>query len=93
LHHFTQGQEALNFLAALNEEEINRVIFLSDYELLHQDRNGLQIVEASGIKRAMLVTSYYSNPKIREATDRLGIRVLPKQMASIIPIYIDNDHN
>lgn len=92
LHHFTQGQEALDFLDALNEEEIDRVIFLSDFELLHQDRNGLQIVEASGIKHAMLVTSYYSNPKIREATDRLGIKVLPKQMASIIPIYIDSDH-
>jgi PAS domain S-box-containing protein len=93
LHHFTQGQDALNFFAALNEEETSRVIFLSDFELLHQERNGLQIVEASGIQRAMLVTSYYANPKIREATDRLGIKVLPKQMASIIPIYIDSDHS
>lgn len=92
LHHFTQGQDVLDFLGKLNQKEKNQVVFLSDYELLHQDRNGLEIVEASGIKDAILVTSYYSNPKIREATDRLGIKVLPKQMASIIPIYIDADH-
>ena len=93
LHHFTQGQEALNFLAALSQEEKSRVVFLSDYELLYQDKNGLEIVEASGIKRAILVTSYYSNPKIRKEADRLGIKVLPKQMASIIPIHIDTAQN
>jgi PAS domain S-box-containing protein len=89
LHHFIQGQEVLNFLASLNQEERNHVVFLSDYELLHQNRNGLQIIEASEIKGAMLVTSYYSNQKIREEADRLGIKVLPKQMASVIPIYVD----
>jgi signal transduction histidine kinase len=88
LHHFTQGRVTLDFLAALNQDERNRVIFLSDFELLHQDRNGLQIIEASKIQNAILVTSYYSNPAVREATDRLGIKVLPKQMASIIPIPI-----
>jgi len=90
IHHFTQGQQVLDFLATLSPEEKNRVIFLSDYELLHQSRNGLQIVEASEIKHPMLVTSYYSNPKIRAEIDRLGIKILPKQMASVIPIYIDS---
>jgi hypothetical protein len=34
IHHYTQGQEVLNFLDTLSQEEKNRVIFLSDYELL-----------------------------------------------------------
>lgn len=87
-HHFTQGQEALDFFATLSPEEKNHVVFLSDYELLHQSRNGLQIVEASKIKSAMLVISYYANPKIREEADRLGIKILPKQMASVVPIQV-----
>jgi hypothetical protein len=89
LHHFIQGQEVLDYLLTIRQEERKHVVFLSDYELLHQNRNGLQLIEASKIKGAMLVTSYYSNQKIREEADRLKIKVLPKQMASVIPIYIN----
>jgi hypothetical protein len=57
--------------------------------LLRQDKNGIQIIEASAIKYAMLVTSYYSNFKIIEKCDHLRVKVLPKQMASVIPIYMN----
>jgi signal transduction histidine kinase len=89
LYHFIQGQEILDFLTTLSQEEKNHVVFLSDYDLLHQDRNGLQIIEASGIKGATLVTSYYSNQKVRAEADRLGVRILPKLMAATIPVYMD----
>jgi len=92
IHHFTQGQETLNFLAGLSQQQKELVIFLSDYELLQQSKNGLEVVKESGIKHAMLVTSYYSNPKIREEANRLGIKILPKQMASIIPILFANEN-
>lgn len=92
IQHFRQGQEALDFLASLSQEQKDLVVFLSDYELLQQSRNGLEVVKESGIKRAMLVTSYYSKPQIREETDKLGIKILPKQMASIIPILFANEN-
>ena len=88
LHHFTLGQEALNFFGRLNPAEKERVFFLSDYELLHQDRNGLQIIEASQLKGATLVTSYYADPKVREIANKLNVKMLPKQMASVIPIDV-----
>lgn len=88
LQHFMQGQEALDFFEKFQPEEKNHVIFLSDYELLDQDRNGLQIMEASKIKDAILVTSYYSQPRLRDAATRLNVKILPKQMASIIPICL-----
>lgn len=88
IHHFTQGQKAFDFFEKLSSEEKNRVIFLSDYELLNQDRNGLQIIEASQINGAILVTSYYSNPKVRETAAKLNVNILPKQMASVIPIAL-----
>ena len=91
IHHFIQGQEALNFLAGLSQQQQELVIFLSDYELLQQRKNGLEVVKESGIKHAMLVTSYYFNPKIREEASRLEIKILPKQMASIIPILFANE--
>jgi hypothetical protein len=88
LHHFTQGGEALNFFKDLGVEEKKRVILLSDYELLNQVQNGLEIIRAIKITKAILVTSHYANPNLRNAASELGIKILPKQMASIIPINV-----
>lgn len=89
LHHFKQGQEALDFFSTLNPEAKNRVVFLSDYELLRQAKNGLQVIDESEIKNATLVTSYYANAQIRAKALPLGVKILPKQMASIVPIDVD----
>jgi PAS domain S-box-containing protein len=90
VHHFKQGQEALDFFSKLNSTEKDRVVFLSDFELLRQQKNGLQIIEESGIKNAVLVTSYYANSQIRDKAIQLGVKILPKQMASIVPIEMDD---
>lgn len=86
LHHFIQGQEALDFLGELSSQEKNHVLFLSDYELLYQSRDGLQIIEISQVTSAILVTSYYSHPQVRDIATQLNVKMLPKQMAAIIPI-------
>jgi hypothetical protein len=88
VHHFKQGQAVLDYLSKLTSLEKNRVIFLSDYELLGQNKNGLQIIEESDIKTTILVTSYYANLPIKEKAIQLGIKILPKQMASIIDICV-----
>ena len=89
VHHFQQGHEALDFFIRLSLEEKKRVVLLSDYELLRQAKNGLQIIEESGIKNATLVTSYYTNAQIRDKAMQLGVKILPKQMASIVPIEVE----
>jgi len=89
VHHFKQGQEALDFFKSLNPKDKDRIVFLSDYELLRQAKNGLQIIEESGIKNAALVTSYYANVQIRDKAIQLGVKILPKQMASIVQIEVD----
>jgi len=91
LHHFKQGQEALDFFKSLNPDDKDHVVFLSDYELLRQAKNGLQIIEESGIKNTTLVTSYYSNSQIRDKAIQLGVKILPKQMASIVPIDVNEN--
>jgi PAS domain S-box-containing protein len=93
VHHFKQGQEALDFFSKLNSKDKDRVVFLSDYELLRQAKNGLQIIEESGIKNTTLVTSYYANSQIRDKALSLGVKILPKQMASIVPIEINENRS
>jgi len=88
LHHFTQGEKALNFIKKLAHLKKDNVILLSDYDLSHQPKNGLEIIQASNIEQSILVTSHYANPTIRNAATKLKVKILPKQMASIIPIHM-----
>ncbi|MCD6026498.1 MAG: sensor histidine kinase [Solimicrobium sp.] len=92
VHHFKQGQDALNFIYLLSLKDKERIVFLSDYELLRQDKNGFQIIEESGLKNTTLVTSYYANAKVRDKAILLGVKILPKQMASIVPIEMSVNH-
>jgi len=91
VHHFKQGQEALDFFSLLSPKDKDLVVLLSDYELLRQAKNGLQIIGESGIKNAILVTSYYANAQIRDKAMQLGVKILPKQMASIVPLELDEN--
>lgn len=89
LKHFEMGKEALNYINSLSNSEKNRVFLLSDYELLKQDLNGLNVIEQSKIKRSILVTSHYANPVVLEHAIKIGTKILPKQLASEISIVVD----
>jgi anti-sigma regulatory factor (Ser/Thr protein kinase) len=88
VHHFMQGNDAIHFLSNLSPQNKERVVLFSDYELLRQERNGLQVIEASQPKHATLVTSYYASFDVRDAAMKLGVKILPKQMAPVVPIYV-----
>ena len=92
IHHFRVGQEASHFINSLSIAEKNRTLLLTDFELLHQELNGLQVVAITEITRAILVTSHYANPAVREQALKLGIKILPKQLASEIPIKLSHDY-
>ncbi|MDP3705670.1 MAG: PAS domain-containing protein [Legionellaceae bacterium] len=86
IYHFEIGQEALTFLKALSNDDIKRTILLTDFELLKQGLDGLNIVEKSNLSRSILVTSHYDNQDIQKRAYALGTKILPKQLASEIPI-------
>lgn len=89
LKHFTIGQEALDFINNLTNDEKKKIFLLSDYELLRQGLNGLDVIEKSGLRRAILVTSHYANPEVRARAEKMGTRILPKLLASEIPILLE----
>ena len=90
LKHFEKGQEALYFIKNLSSEDKESVFLLTDYELLKQDLNGLDVIDRSKIKRSLLVTSHYANTEIQEHAVNLGTKIVPKQWASEIPININD---
>ena len=88
IKHFEQATEALNFIHSLTMLEKEHVFLLSDYELLQQRTNGLAVIEESKVKRAALVTSHHADVKIRAEAAKMRIQVLPKQLASVVPIVV-----
>lgn len=88
LIHFTEGEKALQYIAVLSDTDKKKVFLLNDYELLKQDLTGLDVIEKSGIKRSILVTSHYANKVVRERAAEIGTKILPKLLASEIPIIL-----
>jgi len=81
---FTSGNEFKNFLGSL---DISKTLFLVDYELLNQDKNGLDLIEELHLgNRAILVTSRFEETKIQKRATSLSVKLVPKSMAGFIPI-------
>ena len=86
--HHDQGQETLDFFAQLSPEKKKKVFLLSDYELLRQGMNGLDVIAQVDARRSVLVTSYYGHRTIQQEAQKTGTCILPKQLAAEVPIFI-----
>lgn len=97
LMHFQTAVETICFVDSLDENKKNKTFLLTDYELLNQELNGLDVVDALKIERALLVTSHFANPSVRERAMKTQTKILPKQLASEIIIelvpHIEKDQN
>lgn len=91
LQHFTLGQEAIDFINATAAKD--KIFLLTDYELLQQELHGVDVIEKTGIQRSILVTSHYANDIVRDLALKAGIKILPKQIASDIPIIITENQS
>lgn len=63
-------------------------LFLIDYELRGQDNTGLDVIEKLQLsgEDCVLVTSHWNEPHIRKRCERLGVRLLPKDLAPYVEI-------
>lgn len=88
LQHFTLAEDTINFINTSSARD--KVFLLADFELLKQELNGLHVIERTVIRRSILVTSHYANQAICDLAAKTGTKILPKQLASEIPIRIEN---
>lgn len=89
IKHFTQGTEAVTYINSLTIEQKRDIFLLTDYELLEQGINGLEVVTQTGILRSLLVTSYATQTDIQKSVTEAGIKLLPKELASSATIIVD----
>lgn len=72
-----------------NPEESKKAVYLFDYELLGHKETGLSLAEELGvIDKTILVTSRYEEPDVMESCKRLGLRLIPKNLAGLVPISV-----
>jgi hypothetical protein len=78
------------FVDWAKQENLRNTLYLVDYEFLNQDMNGLEAIDQAGIaKNSILVTSRYEELKVREHAKRMGIKMIPKALAPLVPIVIE----
>jgi hypothetical protein len=79
----------VDYINGLAADEKAKVFLLTDYELLKQDLDGLDVVEKVQLAHNILVTSHYASANVRSKSLEHGTRVLPKQLAAEIPIVVN----
>jgi hypothetical protein len=88
IKHFMQGAEAVDFIngGGLLKQ---KMVLLSDYELLKQKTNGLEIIAATEVPRSYLVTNHFTNHKILALVKKAHIRMLPKTLVFDVAIKFE----
>ena len=85
IHHFRHSKDFIDWYSI----EKPPVQIFSDYELLGDEINGLEVLEKLSLGRnAILVTSHYENPEIIERCQKQGIGLLPKNLLAHISISV-----
>lgn len=88
VEHFYEGEEAINFINDASSSDKAKIFLLSDFELLEQPFNGLDVIAKTEAGRSILVTSHYANPEIQKRAVILDTKIIPKQSAVDIPIKV-----
>lgn len=69
--------------------DLKNTIFLVDYEFQTGAQSGLDAVEALKLEsKSILVTGRYDEVEIVERAEQLGVRIIPRGMAGLVPIEV-----
>lgn len=91
VEHFQQGEKVINYINGLSDKDKKSIFLLSDYELLNQNLNGLDVIRQVNLakKQSTLVTSHYFNVEIRKEAHIMGTKILPKNLVHAIQVKVD----
>ena len=88
LKHFQVAHEAIEFINQFDSSQKENIFLLTDYELLKQNINGLDVIAATKLTRSVLVTSHYADLSIHAQAATTATPILPKQLAAEIIIKV-----
>ncbi|MFN3454299.1 MAG: sensor histidine kinase [Pseudobdellovibrio sp.] len=81
-----QSHEAFEKHVLSNMDQLNKSIYLVDYELINQKKTGLDVIEELALEKySILITSHYDEPEIQKRAEALKLKILPKSLAGFVP--------
>ncbi len=88
MSHFANGEQLKSWLA--KEGPVSGpLLILCDYEIIGSTTTGLDVIkELKLADHTVLVTSRFEEGYVRQECARLGIRLLPKNLAAFVPIKL-----
>ena len=70
-----------------DRDKTRKTTYFFDYELLGNKNSGLDIIEKYNINsNAILITSHYEDEDIQKRCAKIGVKMIPKEMAGFVPI-------
>ena len=88
--HFNQADEFTSWTSQLSSQS-EPVTYLVDFELLGQEKNGLNLIEELRIARnSILVTGRFDEDAVVARVLWLGIKMIPKPLVGVVPIRISS---
>lgn len=89
VHHFSNPQDFAKWIQAeiADPSACTDYVYLIDYEFISHKLTGLDLIKLSEIQNhAILVTSRFDEPSVRARAHEMGVRLIPKSMAGLVPI-------
>lgn len=89
IHLFTHYGEAASWIKQ-NQDHLDKMILLVDYELAEKSFNGLMLLKHFNVNhRGYLITSHAEEVNIQKEAEKMGIGLIPKTLAGEIPISLE----
>jgi hypothetical protein len=93
VRHCYDYKDLLDYLS-ISTSSITQKTFLVDYEFLGSAKTGLDmIVEFGIIQDSILVTTHYEEDKVLSQCSEIGVKLIPKNLAAIVPIKLQSEVN
>ncbi|MCB0403561.1 MAG: HAMP domain-containing histidine kinase [Bdellovibrionales bacterium] len=87
--HFSTGEDASRWFER-SENASPSDVYLIDYELVGEAKNGLQLIAEHAIAaNSVLVTSRSDEKTVCARCQKLGVPLLPKNLAAFVPILFE----
>ncbi|APJ02500.1 sensor histidine kinase [Silvanigrella aquatica] len=87
--HFTNPTEVIKWHTTEKEGDLKNILYLCDYEFINHKYNGIDLINKLNIlEDAILVTSRFEEEGFRDKCEKLGIKMIPKNLSYYVPIKI-----
>ncbi|MBF0364150.1 MAG: HAMP domain-containing histidine kinase [Oligoflexia bacterium] len=88
VHHISSPDGLAKWIDNNVDYAQKNIVYLFDFELIGFKQTGLDLIEKYKLSSAILVTSHYEEDKIQSRCKELGVKLIPKMLAGLVPIKI-----